>query len=189
MRTRRLYRRSLAGLVLLLPLALWTASGEGLLDYLRSRAVDETVVAAGGRQDYGGSSWRIDGFQSWSGVLPAEAAAPGLNLQAASLPPGVHLLRVRVALRPGDAEAVKHLDRCELELADSRGRRWKPQPAPLKRREFPARCSGSLSDPPQVALEFRFEQDFLLPGDAVDDVAAVIRLGAEKPRLLRLQLR
>lgn len=189
MRTRRLYRRSLAGLIVLLPLALWTASGEGLLDYLRSQAVDETVVAAGGRRDYGGSSWRIDGFQAWSGVLPAEAAAPGLNLQAASLPPGVHLLRVRVALRPGDAQAVKNLDRCELELSDSRGRRWKPQPAPLKRRELPTRCNGSFSDPPQVALEFRFEQDFLLPEDALNDVSAVIRLGAEKPRLLRLQLR
>jgi hypothetical protein len=188
--TSRVYRRSLAALAVIAPLALWTASGEDYLDYRRKNAVVETVVASGAVQTYGGSDWRVDRHQAWTGALPAVDGARTLSTTAATLPAGVSLLRVRIAVRAKDADALGRLSRCELELADDRGRRWTPQSVqPELRRDVATRCSGSYADPPQVALEFRFEQDFLVPADTADRVDAVIRLADEKPRLLRLQLR
>lgn len=186
MSARRLYRRSLAALLLVLPLALWTASGEDFLAYCCSPAPAETRAAVGSSADYGGSRWQVAQLQVFRNEVPvAEGAAPGTPAQA--LPAGTQLLRLHLLVRTGDSEALRRLDRCEVELVDTAGRRWNPQP--VNRRGVATRCNGSYGNAPQVAQDFRFEQDFLLPDDAVARTDARIRLDAEKPRLLRLQLR
>ncbi|HSX60119.1 MAG TPA: hypothetical protein VLF18_07975 [Tahibacter sp.] len=189
MSARRLYRRSLAALLVVAPLALWSASGNDWMAYRRSLRVAEITVAAGGAQDYGGSTWRIERHSVHRGELPAVDGAKTLTTVPRSLPAGTSLVRVRVAVRAGDAEAVRRLDRCTLELVDADGRRWNPQNLqPERRREVATRCNGSYSAPPQVAQDFVFEQDFLVPNDAAGRVDARVRIGAE-PQLLRLQLR
>lgn len=186
MSAHRTYRRGLAAIAVLAPLALWTASGGDFLEYRTKHAIVETVGAFGAAHDYGGSNWRIDRYDTWAGQPPDADKA----LTPATLPPGTRLVRVRVSLRPTSNDAVKALDRCTLELVDSRGRRWNPSAVvPGVRRDVPTRCSGTYNNAPQVAQEFRFEHDFLVPEDAAGDVDAVIRLAAEKPRRLRLRLR
>lgn len=186
MSARRLYRRSLAALLVVTPLALWTASGEDFIAYCCSPAPPETQAAAGTRADYGGSYWQLEQVQLFRGEVPvAEGAAAGTLPQA--LPAGTQLLRLRLLVRAGDSEALRRLDRCQVELVDASGRRWNPQS--VSRRGIATRCNGSFGNTPQVAQDFRFEQEFLLPDDAVASTAARIRLDAEKPRLLRLQLR
>ena len=59
----------------------------------------------------------------------------------------------------------------------------------MRRRDVATRCNGSYGAPPQVAQDFLFEQDFLVPAGAAGSVDARVRLGAEAPRLLRLKLR
>lgn len=181
----RVYWRSLAALIVVVPLALWTASGEDYLAYQRHRAVPETVVAPGASAEFGGSRWQIDRIETFD----APPATPGSVIAPASLPAGTRLLRVRMALRAGDIESIQKLDRCQLELVDRRGRRWTAAALSPARRDVATRCNGSHGKTPQIAQEFRFEQDFLLPADAAGDVDAVIRLAAENPRLLRLQWR
>lgn len=186
MSARRVYRRSLAALLLVLPLALWTASGEDFLVYCCSPAPPETRTAAGGSADYGGSRWQVAQLQLFRNEVPlADGAAPGTLAQ--TLPAGTQLLRLQLLVRAGDSEALRRLERCQVELVDASGRRWNAQS--VNRRGIATRCSGSFGNTPQVAQDFRFEQDFLLPDDAVASTAARIRLDAEKPRLLRLQLR
>lgn len=186
MSARRLYRRSLAALLLVAPLALWTASGEDFLAYCCRPAPPELTAAAGSSADYGGSRWQVAQVQSFRGEVPlTDGAAPGRVPQI--LPAGTQLLRLRLLVRAGDSEALRRLERCQVELVDAAGRRWNPQTNP--RRGVATRCSGSFSNGPQVAQDFGFEQDFLLPEDAVATASARIRLDAEKPRLLRLQLR
>lgn len=190
MSTRRRNVRSLAALAVAVPLALWTASGEGWLAYRRATATSETLVAAGSVRDYGGSTWRIERHAVLRGELPASERATTLTTTPAALPPGTNLVRVRVVVKAGDAEAVRRLDRCTLELVDARGRRWNPREVqPAFRRDVATRCNGSFSAPPQVAQDFAFEQDFLVPDDATGTIDARVRLASEAPRLLRLQLR
>ena len=186
MSASRTYRRGLAALVVLAPFALWTASGDDFLEYRTKHTVVETVAAVGATQDYGGSEWRIDRYDTWAGQPPDAGKA----LTATALPSGTRLVRVRVALRAKDEAAVKALDRCTLELVDGRGRRWNPGAGvTTARRDVPTRCNGTYDNAPQVAQAFLFEQDFLVPEDAAGDVDAVIRLAAEKPARLRLRLR
>lgn len=186
MSARRLYRRSLAALLVVAPLALWTASGEDFLAYCCSAKPPETLTAAGNSADYGGSRWQVAQTQVFRNEIPvADGAAPGTLPQA--LPAGTQLLRLRLLVRAGDSEALRRLDRCQVELVDDAGRRWNPQSN--TRRGIATRCNGSFGNTPQVAQDFPFEQDFLLPDDAVGRTAARVRLDAEKPRLLRLQLR
>lgn len=187
MSARRVYRRSLAALIVVAPLALWTAGGEDYLAYRRNHAVVETVVAPRASAEFGGSRWQVERIETFDGAPPA---TPGnVIATAASLPAGTRLLRLRIALRAGDIEAVQKLDRCQLELVGRDRRRWTAIAASPARRDVATRCNGSHGDAPQIAQDFRFEQDFLLPADAAGDVDAVIRLAAESPRLLRLQLR
>jgi len=188
MSARRLYRRSLAALVVLAPLALWTASGDDFVEYRKKHAIVETAVAAGATQAYGGSDWRVDRYDVWAGQPPD--AGNALTAQPAALPPGTRLVRVRIALRPTSNDAVKALSRCTLELVDARERRWNPSAVvPGVRRDVPTRCDGTFNNAPQIAQEFRFEQDFLVPEDAAGSIDAVIRLNTEQPRRLRLRLR
>lgn len=190
MKARRIYRRSLAALIVVAPFAFWTASGEGWLAWRRATTITETVVPAGSAQDYGGSTWRIERHAVLQGELPQVDRARTLATQSPSLPPDTSLVRVRVAVRPGDAEAVRSLDRCALELVDRRGRRWTARDVqPELRRDVPTRCNGSFRAPPQVAQDFVFEQDFLVPAEAANDVDARVRLAGVTPVLLRLQLR
>lgn len=187
MSARRVYWRSLAALIVVAPLALWTACGEDYLAYRLHQAVQETVVAAGTSAEFAGSRWQIDRIETFDGALPA---TPGSVVATPRLPAGARLLRVRIALRAGSVEAVQKLDRCQLELVDRRRRRWTAaSSSTTARRDVATRCNGSHGDAPQIAQEFRFEQDFLLPADAAGEADALIRLGAEEPRLLRLQLR
>jgi hypothetical protein len=187
---RRVYVRSLAALIVVAPLAFWTASGEDWLAYRRATATIETVAAAGTTHDYGGSAWRIERHAVLRGELPLPDRAKTLTTTPSTLPAGTSLVRVRVAVKAGDAEAVRRLDRCTLELVDARGRRWNARDVqPEWRRDVATRCNGSFSAPPQVAQDFLFEQDFLVPDDAANDVDARVRLASEDPALLRLQLR
>lgn len=190
MSARRLYWRSFAAVAVLLPVALWTASGDSYFEYRKKQAVVETVADVGAAQEYGGSEWRIDRYDTWKGQLPAMQGARTISTQPTALPDGVSLVRVRVALRPKSGEAVKALLMCQLELVDAQGRRWTSQTVQTSvRREVPTSCNGSYNNEPQVAQEYRFEQDFLVPDDAANGVDAVIRLRAEQPRRLRLRLR
>ena len=184
MSASRTYRRGLAAIVVLAPLALWTASGSEFLEYRTKRAIVDVVAAVGASADYGGSAWRVDRVDAWTGQ------PPGAALNAQPLPAGTTLVRVRLALRATDAAAVKALSRCTVSLVDARERRWNPSVVqPGLRRDVPTRCDGSFRDAPQVAQEFRFEQDFLVPDDAAASVDAVVRLPDETPRRLRLRLR
>lgn len=186
MSASRSFRRGLAALVVLAPVALWTASGNAWLDLRAKRAVVETVAAVGATGDYGGSDWRIDRVETFTGQAPGANAA----LNAQDLPAGTRLVRVRLALRAKDEAAVKALSRCSVSLVDAHARRWNATVVqPGLRRDVPTRCDGSYNNSPQVAQEFRFEQDFLVPDDAADSIDAVVRLTDAKPRVLRLRLR
>ena len=189
MSARRLYRRSLAALIVVAPLAFWTASGDDWLAYRRAATVAETTVAVGSAGDFGGSTWRIERHAVLQGELPSPDRAKTLTMTAQALPEGTRLMRVRVAVRAGDAEAVRKLDRCALELVDRRGRRWTARELqPDLRRDVPTRCNGSFRVSPQVAQDFLFEQDFLVPADVANELDARVRLAGEAT-LLRLQLR
>lgn len=103
---RRIRRLSLAGLVIVLPLAIVLHSGGGVLDWLARRMASPVAVERGEEQAYGGARWRLTELTRMQGTVLAVVQFEAVVDDPALLTSGGY---------------------CLVRLMDASGRRWLPQ--------------------------------------------------------------
>lgn len=174
-RERRNWWLSLAGLVVILPLALVMRSYDTAIAWYQEQELRPTVVAPGGSVSYGGAEWRLGGLYrlqssgSSSSTILAEFEATVSDPTAFTGGP------------------------CSIVLADMAGRRWRPNfmmPQAIRKArpevaDKPT-CNTARLGPAVAGQRILMAEAFTAPSD-VTDFDLVISFAGHRPAYLVLE--
>ena len=165
-------RRSLAALLLLVPLALAVASYESLRSLLRSEDLFARDVAWGSAAAFGGSKWRLVELKG--------------GKDFAGLPPGAVAVEADFEVMVGDADLENRWSRCKVMLVDTEGHTWLPASiAGLRLPEGMMGCNSAMFSGAKSGDVLKLGETFIVPGYATSGIRAAVGLGSERPYYLR----
>lgn len=174
-RERRNWWLSLAGLVVILPLALMMRSYDTAIAWYQEQELRPTVVASGGSASYGGAEWRLGGLYRLQSTGSASSTILAEFEATVSDP------------------AVFTGAPCSIVLADTAGRRWRPNfmmPRAIReaRPELADKltCNRARLDPTIAGQRILMAEVFTAPAD-VTDFDLVISFAGHRPAYLVLK--
>jgi hypothetical protein len=174
-REKRNWWLSLAGLVVMLPLALMMRSYENAIAWYQGQELEPTVVTSGGTASYGGAEWRLGGLYKLQS--PGSSAAIILaEFEAIVSDPA--------AFTGGP---------CSVALTDAAGRRWRPvflMPQAIRKArpevsDKPT-CNTARLGPAAAGQRVVMAEAFTAPSDVVD-FDLVISFAGHRPAYLVLK--
>lgn len=183
-REKRLLRLSLAGLLLIFPLAFAAASYRDVAALLQSREIIGEDVQSGASMTYAGGDWRLDGFKVVTGGDPRLTMPEDRALV---------ILRLGVALHQDVGELWQM---CRISLVDAEGRRWLPLfltlPGEIERLIEPGglsapSCGSVALSKPKASSQVTIEEKFLVPRSALTTLIPVASTAGARPRYLRFE--
>lgn len=167
MQERRLRRLSYLGLVVLLPVTLWTDAREDVVDSWHRHAFKPIDVAPGSVAQFTGLQWRLLSMEQKNNVTPDRTE-----------------ITVRIQVEPATKDAVKALGSCEPYLEDASGQRWSSLPSNYRQ----ISCSGlAFRDEALGGSNAVITERFVVPRARSKELALAIVIPDVRPRYLRFQ--
>jgi hypothetical protein len=173
---RRWYRRSLWGLILIVPLSLFTISYGDYVEMSRYSDLYPTEVAAGEVRHYGGSDWQFYGLRKVE-----DGIRPG------ALPKGAVPVIARFLVEVGDPNLQDLWLMCAIRLTDKAGRSWAPSPIPGMRppQDNIQTCVSAIFSGAVKGTRMVIEERFLVPAAVADELRPTLGVYSERPYYLR----
>jgi len=172
---RRWRKRSLWGLLLLIPISLLSISYRDLNELARYRDILPVDVAAGEIKRYGGSDWQFQGLRKVEGIRPGR------------LPSGSVPVIARFVVEIGDPDLQNLWLMCAIKLTDRTGRTWYPTSVPgmPSPQEGIETCSSTAFSGAQKSERRVIEENYLVPSDVADELVPTLGMHSERPYYLR----
>ncbi|MBZ9983138.1 MULTISPECIES: hypothetical protein [unclassified Mesorhizobium] len=166
-------RRSLAALVILLPLALAETSHDSLREWLGGEDLIARDVEFGQSAHFGGSDWKLADLRGGkAGRLPDQAFA----------------VIATFSVTVGDPDLQKQWPGCKLMLTDAAGRRWLPDViSGVRRPDGVMNCTSAIFSGAKTGDVITIGDTFIVPEDAIKTIRPAIGLGSGRPWYLRFQ--
>jgi hypothetical protein len=167
MNERRIRRLSYLGLVVLLPVALWTDAREDVVDSWHRHAFKPIDVAPESAAQFTGLQWRLLSMEQKNNVTPDRSE-----------------ITVRIQVEPVTKDAVKPLGRCAPYLEDASGQRWSPLPSNYRQ----ISCSGlAFRDDAIGGGNAVITERFVVPRARAKELTLAIVIPDARPQYLRFQ--